>query len=69
MLELGESLLDFIEEGSGDAGGGASGSMDGDGDAVGNTAFKLCQIGKHRVHCVIAKVSAESLKVRPLVGA
>src|SRR5437773_5947129 len=38
---------DFVEEASGDGSLVASGGVEGDGDAVGDTLLELCQIGNH----------------------
>src|SRR5437016_237626 len=43
------AALDFVEELPGDAGFFAPGSVEGEGDAVGNTLLELCQIRNHGV--------------------
>src|SRR5947209_19512628 len=54
-----DAPLDLIEELAGDAGGAASWSMEGNGDAVGDALLELCQIGQHRVKAERAKMGAQ----------
>src|SRR2546422_8656909 len=58
-----KTVFDFIEEPAGDAGGPASGSVDGNGDAIGNGTLKGCQIGHDGVKSQRAVMLAKTRQI------
>src|SRR6266545_243610 len=63
-----ETALDFGEEGASDPGFFAASGMEGDGNAVGDTLLKLCQIGDHRVKSLVPEMFPQLPQIALLVG-
>ena len=61
------ALLQGIAEVSGDAGFLAAGSVEGDGDSVGDTLLKLCQIRNCCVKSLLAEMVPQFLEIALLV--